>query len=140
MILPTLFVRNSLISRADTTLPFFAKMGSGTVNLNLLSGECRSGDRVIEPLRTCREHLEWLKGQLDKHGIPLAALEQVTMNIDFVVSDIVLHRPYGHDFRHADFLLKCSSKIVTSDGKYDGHSERQKRWGYGHYWQELYGD
>lgn len=121
-------------------LATLAKLGSGVVSINILTDQCFFEESPIEPLRTCAEHRQWLQIQLAKRQLSLAVFESISMSVEFRVTDTILDKPYGHDFRHADFWLKCTSEIRTPEAKYNGSSERQKKWGYGNYWQDLYGE
>jgi hypothetical protein len=121
-------------------LAVFVKLGSGTASLDILTGQCCFGNGSTERLETCLEHRAWWEKQLDKHNIPLSGLEFVTMKIEFRVTDVMIKESYGHNQSHADFWFKCTSEIRTAEASYCGQYEGLKKWGYGYYWQQLYGE
>ncbi len=121
-------------------LATFAYLGSGTVVLDVLTGECSFNGVAIRQLHTCEEDRAWLGEQCHKHNIPLDGIIRAAMTIVVDVTDVVVKRTHRHTFRSACFTFDCQSEIATNEKLYRGRAAGQKVWGFCWYWEQLYGE
>ena len=120
-------------------LASFAHYGSGKFSLNVLTGECSHNGSPIPKLRACDVYDEWLRTQLEKHGIDRNAIQEAAMEIHVVVRDVNVRSSYGHRFADAQFSFDCLSKIQTDEKTYIGRMAGNKKWGFDWYYEKLYG-
>lgn len=120
-------------------LASFAHYGSGKYSLNVLTGECSHNRNPIPKLRTCEVYAEWLRTQLEKHGIDQNMIQEAAIEIDVNVQDVHLRSSCGHRFADAQFSFDCRSKIGTDEKTYVGHMTGKKKWGFDWYYEKLYG-
>lgn len=111
-------------------LASFARYGSGTYELDILTGECRFNSNSIPKLETCRIFKEWLITQLNKHTIPLAHIETATLKIEVKVSQIRVKESFGHVFSFAHFSFDCQSEIRTDEKSYVSRMSGEHPWGF----------
>src|SRR5262245_41211940 len=117
----------------------FVHYGSGTYELNILSGECSHNDEPIPTLRTCHEFREWLFTQLDKHKVPRAGIDAARLKINVTVSEVDVKQSFGNVFASAYFSFDCSSEILTDEKSYRSRMSGDKTWGFDWYYEQLYG-
>lgn len=120
-------------------LASFAHYGSGTYTANILTGKCSVNDKPIPSLRTCGEYKEWLKAQLDKHGIQQYGVKEASLRIHMMVDKVNIKSSYGHQFADAHFSFDCQSEIRTDEKSYIGKMAGEKTWGFDLYYIRLYG-
>jgi hypothetical protein len=120
-------------------LATFAYLGSGTASLDILNGGCVFNGIPIQRLHTCDENRMWLEEQCRKHGISFAGIVAATMTIVADVTNIVVKTSFGYTSRSACFTFVCQSQITTDEKVYEGQATGQKVWGFGCYWEKLYG-
>jgi hypothetical protein len=117
----------------------FARLVSGTLDIDFLTGECRYNGILITPFDMCGEHRAWIDRESEHHHISKEKLSRIAMSVDFVVSDDEMKHLVGNGFRSAFFNFDCRSEIKTDEKTYASHQRGQKRWGYDYYWEKLYG-
>jgi hypothetical protein len=117
----------------------FARLGTGTLEVDFRSGQCRHGGGLVAAFDLCAEHREWIDREAQRHHISKERLTGVTMTVDFAVSDVEEKHSYGHVYRSALFSFECRSEVRTDEKAYASHQKGQKRWGYDYYWEKLYG-
>jgi hypothetical protein len=120
-------------------LASFAYYGSGTFNANILSGDCAHNGNPIPQLRLCTVFREWMRGQMDKHGIKSDGIREAVMQIKVEVTGVNLRRSFGHRFASAHFSFTCNSEIKTDEKSYVGKMQGEKDWGFDWYYEKLYG-
>ena len=120
-------------------LAILAEQKSGIVDFDFLNGTALIAGIPQPQLRTSASYREWLLREADAHGVPLEALQHASMNVAFEVSEIEVRESYGHVFRSATFKFECSSHLRTDEKSYVSSSSGTKAWGYGHYWEQLFG-
>jgi hypothetical protein len=117
----------------------FARLSAGTLEIDFLSGECRHNGAPVAPFETCAEYRAWVDREAERHHIPREGLALVAMTVDFVVGDVEMKHLFRHDFRSAVFRFDCRSEVQTDEKTYASHQTAEQRWGYGYYWEKLYG-
>ena len=120
-------------------LAAFVHYGSGTYELNVLTGECSFNGEPIPKLRTCDVFREWLFTQLGKHLIPHESIEVARLKIDVTVSQVNVRQSYGNGFASAHFSFDCQSEIRTDEKSYASRMSGEKTWGFDWYYNQLYG-
>jgi hypothetical protein len=120
-------------------LASFANYGSGTYELNILTGECSLNGNSIPKLRTCDVFKEWLFAQLDKHSIAHDGIEAANLHIDVTVSEISARQSHVHECASAHFVFRCESEIRTDEKTYKSKQVGEQRWEFGPYYNQLYG-
>lgn len=120
-------------------LASFAHYGSGKYTLNILAGECSRNGTPIPKLETCDVYDEWLRTQLEKHGVEQNKICEVLLDIDVDVQNVKLRSSYGHRFAEAHFFFDCQSAIRTDEKAYVGHMAGDKEWNFDWYYEKLYG-
>lgn len=117
----------------------FARLVSGTLEVDFLRGECRHNSVLTAPFDLCAEHRAWIDREAGRHHIPKEELAGVAMTVAFVVRDAEVKHSYGHVFRSAVFSFDCRSEIRTDERTYAAHQKGEKYWEYDYYWEKLYG-
>src|SRR5947209_20456139 len=120
-------------------LASFVHYGSGSYDLNILTGECIFNGNPIPKLRTCDVFKEWLFAQLEKHLIPREGIEAASLKIDVTVSQISVKQSYGHEFASAHFSFNCQSEIRTDEKSYASGMSGEKTWGFDWYYNQISG-
>ena len=120
-------------------LAILAEHQSGIVDFDFLNGTASIAGIPQPQLRTSAVFRDWLLREADVHGVSLEALHQASMNVIFEITGIEVRESYGHVFRSATFNFECSSHLRTDERSYVSSSSATKAWGYGHYWEQLFG-
>lgn len=120
-------------------LGILAGKRNGRVIFDFLQGSA-SIDGIAHPqMRTGTLYREWLLKEAAAHRIPADALLYASMEVEFDVAGIRITESYGHVFRSATFHFGCASELRTDEKSYTGRSSGVKAWGYGYYWDKLFG-
>ncbi|MCW5959803.1 MAG: hypothetical protein KIS76_06535 [Pyrinomonadaceae bacterium] len=133
------FCQRILLLPEAYDLASFVHYGSGTYELDILSGECRFNGNPIPKLRTCDSFKDWLLAQLEKHHILREAIEAANLKIDVEFSLIDAGQSYGHEFASAHFSFSCRSELRTDEKIYTSSATGEKTWEIGYYYNLLYG-
>ncbi len=120
-------------------LASFAHYGSGTYKANISTGECSHNGSPIPRLRLCDVYQEWLRTQVEKHGIQQDGIQAATLEVNVIVRGVNLRSSYGHRFASAHFFFECQSEIRTDEKSYIGRMDGDKEWGFDWYYERLYG-
>ncbi|MCC7248937.1 MAG: hypothetical protein IT473_09970 [Lysobacter sp.] len=120
-------------------LAVLADKKSGVAVFDFLEGTA-SIDGVRHPeMRTGDRYRTWLLKEAEAHGIPFDAFLRASMTVEFEVTNIRIEESFGHTFRSANFGFTCMSELRTDEKSYLIRSCGSKEWGYGNYWQQLFG-
>jgi hypothetical protein len=120
-------------------LAVLAREKNGVVELDFLQGTASINGLSKPEMRTGASYREWLLRESEAHGIPAEALLHASMNVAFEVTGIEVKESHGHVFHSATFSFECTSELRTDEKSYICRSSGAKAWGYGHYWEQLYG-
>jgi hypothetical protein len=120
-------------------LAILAKERQGIVEFDFLQTTA-SIDGVPKPeMRTSASFGAWLLREAEAHGIPIEALLHASMNVAFEVTEIEVKESFGHVSHSATFSFECASELRTDERSYACRSSGSKAWGYGYYWEQLFG-
>jgi hypothetical protein len=120
-------------------LASFAHFGSGQYCADILSGVCSHNSCPIPPLKLCGVYLEWMDRQLKRHGIQREDICVAVLHVRVAISRVNLRSSFGHRQDSAHFSFACRSEIKTDEKSYTGQMEGEKEWGFGWYYEKLYG-
>ena len=120
-------------------LAILAKEKSGKAEFDFLQGTA-SIDGVPQPeMRTSANFRAWLLREAEAHDIPMEALLRASMNVALEVTEIKVKESFANVFHSATFNFECASDLRTDERAYTCRSSGSKRWGYGYYWEQLFG-
>jgi hypothetical protein len=120
-------------------LASFAHYGSGTYELDILSGECAFNGQTIPKLKTCDVYKEWLLKQLNQHLISPDGIEAANLKVEVEISQVRVWQSYGHEYATAHFAFDCQSEIRTDERSYISRMSGQQLWAFDWYYNQLYG-
>jgi hypothetical protein len=101
-----------------------AERGSGLLVIDLLQGLCRHNDEAIADLHITDVLLAWLVEELQAHNIPLAALEEVRLEVEIALQPSHSTPSGPGTFAH----LKCGSHIHAGEVVYTSTFEKEQEW------------
>jgi hypothetical protein len=78
-------------------LASFAHYGSGKYALNILTGECSHNGIPILKLQTCDVYDEWLRTQLERHGVEQNKICEARLDIEVDVRNVISDPPTDTD-------------------------------------------
>lgn len=120
-------------------LAVLAKAERGRALFDFLGGTS-SIDGTSQPnLRTGASYRDWLLKEAASHGIDAGALVHASMEVAFEVTGIEIKESFGHVSHSATFTFQCASEVRTDERSYSCQSVGTKSWGYGWYWEQLFG-
>ena len=120
-------------------LASFVHYGSGTYELDILTGKCELNGEPVPSLKTCNVFKDWLFSQLDKHGIAHAEIETARLIIGLDISAIDARLVDTHEFASAYFKFDLKSEIRTDEKTYHAQLSHEQTWGFDWYYNQLYG-
>ncbi len=120
-------------------LALLVHLGSGVAALDILTGECTFNNVPIRQFAACVENRDWLEKQCHKHNITVAEINKATMTMVAEITNVVVQTSFGYTRRSACFNLNCHSEITTNEKVYEGRCSGEKIWGFGSYWEMLFG-
>jgi hypothetical protein len=121
-------------------LAILAKEESGVVVFNVLQGTASINDALRPELRTAASYRAWLFGEAEAHRVPTDGIAHASMSVTFEVTGIEVKESFGHVSHSATFSFDCTSEVRTDERSYRCRSFGSKVWGYGHYWEHLFGN
>ncbi|MDR3619572.1 MAG: hypothetical protein P4L85_09495 [Paludisphaera borealis] len=117
-----------------------ARLGSGTLEIDVLVGSCRFDGVAIEPLNIAGELHCWLCEDLAAHGIPIDSLLRGSLTAHLSITAVGL-RPrstpvqfFGADgkpIRSGEFYrceIECESEVVAEGAVYRSRSKDIEEW------------
>jgi hypothetical protein len=116
------------------------QLGSGELEISVLSGECRFNGVAIPPLPIAAALTDWLREDLERHQIPESAILEATvrarLTFDFIPwsnkttrSDFFWHggEPAKSDQMHR-CRMECTGVIRTDEARYEGEFLDVEEW------------
>lgn len=116
-----------------------ARYEKGIVRFDFLNGTALLDGKAAPAMRTAQDYREWLESECNRHQIPIASLEEASMRVEFVVSDYNEGQGLLVQLNSAHFYFSCESCVRTDEKSYTSRQDAGKHWGYGWYWEQLYG-
>lgn len=120
-------------------LAILAKEKSGIVEFDFLQGTASIAGVPQPEMRTSANFQAWLLRESEAHGIPMESLLHASMKVAFEVTGIEVKESFAHVSRSATFSFECASGLRIDERSYVCRSSGSKAWGYGHYWEQLFG-
>jgi hypothetical protein len=116
-----------------------AKLGSGTLEIDALTGGCYFNGCPTPELSIAVELREWLKEDLATHKIPYEALSSAHLKADLSFSEIRWsdRRTNEHYFKEGRTVrtatmhrcvIRCESEVATDEATYSSKYEDLEEW------------
>jgi hypothetical protein len=116
-----------------------AKLGSGTLEIDALTGNCYFNERPTPELFIAIELREWLKEDLAAHKIPLESLSRGLLKAELLFSEISWgdRRTNEHYFKEGRTVriakmhrcvIQCESEVATDEATYRSKYEDLEEW------------
>ena len=115
------------------------ELGSGTIQIDVLSGRCSFDGRPIPQLSIAEELRLWLLADLESNEIPVAGLTRASLDAKLSFSEISWRdkrsndqyfndgRPVRTDTIHR-CAIACKSEVATNDAVYRSELEDIEEW------------
>ena len=122
-------------------------LGSGTLEIDLMTEDCLYNGGSIEPLNMAAEIGHWLRRDLEAHHIPADGITKATLQAQFDIRPLVGKRKantfIAGDIKHPKGFItcaiKCESAIETDEkvyrSQYNCYDEWPEDW-----WTALSGE
>lgn len=115
------------------------ELGSGTICIDVLSGNCTFNGHPVSQLSIAEELRLWLVNDLDRNHIPVAALSRASLQAKISLSEIpwrerTTNEQYFNNGRlvRTDILhrcvIRCESDVTTDDAVYRSEFEDVEEW------------
>jgi len=119
--------------------PRLVELGSGTLEIDALSGNCAFNGSPISPLGVATELRLWLSEDLAAHSIPISSLESARVRADLNFAEISAHdRTTSGEFyvrgrsqRAASWhrcKIRCKSEVVSGPDVYTSEFSDLEEW------------
>ena len=115
-------------------------LGSGELEIDVLSGACKFNNAPIEPLPIAAVLTEWLREDLVRHQIPEAAIQEATVRARLIF-DLI---PWSGKTTRTEFFwhggepaksdsmhrcrVECNGVIRTDEARYEGKFQGVEEW------------
>ena len=123
--------------RLNPSLQRIAELGSGVLDIDVLSGRCIFNGNPVESLRIAEEIRAWFLEDLSKSGISVSNIHLASLQIELQLSR-VLWNPGGEKFFEdgrevmtAEMnmcQMQCTSIIAMHGKRYKGEHNSGRRW------------
>jgi hypothetical protein len=127
--------------RLVNSKPELVELGSGTLGIDALTGECFFNGQSIPELSIAVELSEWLKEDLAAHNIPIEALSHARLKAELSFSEISWNESQvkgemffsgnGGAVRTATMhrcVIQCESEVATDETVYRSNFEDLEEW------------
>jgi hypothetical protein len=96
-----------------------AALGAGTLELDLMSGNCLFNETPVPRLHIAQEIAQWLSDALERHRIPSGALQAADLTVVFTSA---------RKDDEVTFVFECEACIDSGDRKYARRVRETHRW------------
>jgi hypothetical protein len=104
-------------------LPRLAELGSGHIEINLLSGTTRLNGVPSDPFTIADVVRQWLEDAIERDSLPAGYVQGVSIGCDFDVGES------SEDWGTRRTLVLLSSVVVdTENGSWTGESRKSETW------------
>jgi hypothetical protein len=118
--------------------PNLVDLGSGTLEIDAISGECFFAGRIIEQLTIAKEIRAWVKDDLAANEIPLVALKRARLSVNLSFSVVawskqtkeIFYSDAGavHTEKMNQCTMECDSNVATDAAVYSSKLTEVQEW------------
>jgi hypothetical protein len=124
--------------RLISSKPILVELGSGTLEIDAITGECFFQGRIIEKLTIAEEIRAWMRDDLAANKIPFAALKGARLSVNLSFS-VVPWRDQSGEIFYSDAgavrseemnrcAMECDSNVVTDESVYRSKLTEVEEW------------
>jgi hypothetical protein len=124
--------------RLITSKPNLVKLGSGTLEIDAITGECRFQGKILAQLTIAEEIRAWMHHELATNNIPIAALTSARLAVNITFSVVPCSEPSKEIFYSGGkavrtnkmnrCILECSSSVTTDETAYRSKLGETQEW------------
>jgi len=125
--------------RLDASRQLLIELGSGTIEIDLLSGDCSFNGTAIPQVSVAADLRNWLRGDLNANDIPLEGLTRASLRADLQFSSIATSdqidngrslgkTPEGRINSMLRCTILCDSEIATDEAAYRSRHRQVDDW------------
>jgi hypothetical protein len=118
--------------------PSLLKLGSGTLEIDAITGQCRFEDKTTGQLNIAEEIRAWLRRDLESNEIPIAALTGARLAVELSFSVVPWNERTGEIFLSGGrvtrtpqmnrCIMKCESNVTTDEVVYRSTLIETQEW------------
>jgi hypothetical protein len=118
--------------------PSLLALGSGTLEIDTITGQCRFEGKTTDQLTIAEEIRVWLRRDLAAHEIPIAAITSARLNVELSFSVVPWNEPATERFISAGkaerteqmnrCVMKCESNVTTDEAAYRSTLAEAQEW------------
>jgi hypothetical protein len=121
--------------------PNLVKLGSGTLELDAVTGQCFFQGKTIGQLTIAEEIRAWLQQDLAKNKVPIAAVAGARLTVKLSFSVVPWNEPAKEIF-YSDgkavrtekmnrCIVQCDSNVITDEAVYRSKLTEVQEWPFG---------
>jgi hypothetical protein len=125
--------------RLINSKPELVKLGSGTLSIDALTGNCYFNRQPIEQLSIAVELREWLKDELTTNRIPLESISRAHVKAELSLSEIpwssrTINEQFFDHGKHVKTdrmhrcIIECESEVTTDETRYQSSYRDIEEW------------
>ena len=125
--------------RLDGSKPIIARLGSGRLEIDALTGECRFNGQAVPQLPIAGELVAWLSEDLERYRIPVTAIVRARVTAELELSQIPWSDRSTNDQWFTDGRavrartlwrceIRCRSEVATDEQIYQSASHDREEW------------
>jgi hypothetical protein len=124
--------------RLTGSKPNLVNLGSGTLNINAITGQCFFHGKKIAQLTIAEEMRAWLQQDFATNKIPLATLTGAQLTVKLSFSMVPWNEPAKEIFysdgkavrteKMNQCILECDSKVTTGEAVYRSTLSEVQEW------------
>lgn len=125
--------------RLHSSKPVLAKLGSGTLEIDALTGNCYFDEHPIPPLAISVELREWLSEDLKEHQIPMEVISRAKLKANLSFREIPWKEKSKREIFFANDVairtaslyrcaIECESEVATDEAVYRSRHEDVEEW------------
>ena len=118
--------------------PNLVDLGSGTLEIDAITGECLFAGRIIEQLTIAEEIREWVRDDLAANEIPVVALNRARLTVNLLFRVVpwskqtkeIFYSDAGvvHTENMNQCTMQCESNVATDEAVYDSRLTEVQEW------------
>jgi hypothetical protein len=118
--------------------PSLVKLGSGTLEIDAITGQCRFEGKTAGQLNIAEEIRAWLQRDLESNEIPIAAVTGARLAVELSFSVVPWNERTGEIFisdgkaarteQMNRCIIKCESNVTTDEAGYRSTLTETQEW------------